>query len=333
MQRAAAANPEPPSTPSNERASKRQRLSTGDAVASRSPATPASANATPANQPQTEEEKKRQSLLDRKAEQMGETKWVLSVQEQAHEAQHSPFRIVTAGYGAIDHGVPAANATPTDYDTPAADDDNNADDDDAPAAFALKPSLQGRRSFGKFNKSLEVRMLLCIPLHPLHGCLPLLTIYCSLQKQHNPDLSSSSSESEDAHGHGDDASNSSASDSDDDSTQARSKQQRKEVADSIRKERKAKKKADQADLDKLARERRKKDLNLNKATRGPGARGGISSGGQGAISSGGRGARSSSSLADMTCNECGQNGHLMRDCPQTRQKRRDRYSGASALQY
>lgn len=65
------------------------------------------------------------------------------------------------------------------------------------------------------------------------------------------------------------------------------------------------KKSDQAELERLAKERRKKEVNLNRMSGG-----GISSGG-GTISSGGRGIKN-----EVTCNKCGEKGHMMRTCPQ-----------------
>lgn len=92
------------------------------------------------------------------------------------------------------------------------------------------------------------------------------------------------------------------------------KQQRKEAAENIRKERRAKKKADQAEFDRLAKERRKKEVNLNRTS------GGISSGGGSSTFGGGN-----RGLADMACHKCGEKGHLIKDCPQAQQSQQARY--------
>lgn len=82
---------------------------------------------------------------------------------------------------------------------------------------------------------------------------------------------------------------------------------RKEAADRVRAERKAKKAADTAEMQRLAEQRRKKGVNLNKVQS-------ISSGGGG----GPRGGRDkdSSYLRNMTCHGCGGTGHKKQDCPE-----------------
>ena len=83
------------------------------------------------------------------------------------------------------------------------------------------------------------------------------------------------------------------------------REQRREAAAKLRKERKDKKKAELAELDRLAKERRKKELKLNRMSGG-----GISSGGQ-SSNSGARG-----HMSDVECHQCGQKGHMRKDCPQ-----------------
>lgn len=133
-----------PATPSSERPTKRQRLSTGTAG---SPATPKFAHADAVTAAIEAEELKRQQVIDRAAAEAGETKWVLSVQQQSAHTTQAPFKIVTAGYGAIDlRGAPGGTL-----------DDNDASEDEPTQHVArTRPGLQGRRSFGKFNKVIEV---------------------------------------------------------------------------------------------------------------------------------------------------------------------------------
>jgi len=83
------------------------------------------------------------------------------------------------------------------------------------------------------------------------------------------------------------------------------KQQRREAAEKLRKDRKAKRKSDQAELERLAKERRKKEINLNRMSGG-----GISSGGRGG-----------GDVQNVTCHNCGQKGHLQRDCPRANGKK------------
>ena len=124
MQRAAASapsfapqsQPRSPQTPS----SKRQQASV----------TPSSI-ATPSSDLQliqvalTEEEEKREKAVERLAEDAGETKWVLSTVDGGEQTNLGGLRIVENGYSAI-------------------------------GQEAWRPSMVGRRSFGKFNRELEV---------------------------------------------------------------------------------------------------------------------------------------------------------------------------------
>ncbi|TKA72620.1 hypothetical protein B0A49_02669 [Cryomyces minteri] len=98
-----------------------------------------------------------------------------------------------------------------------------------------RPQVIGRRSFGKFNSALE--------------------------KQQNPDASSSSSDSSSA---------SESSDIEDDptGTKALIRQSRKDAADKAKADRKAKKKADKAEALRMAEKRRSKEVKLNREPRG-----------------------------------------------------------------
>lgn len=133
MQRAAASTP--PSTPQsqlrtpNNPPSKRQKVSA------------APSTATPPSDLQllqaalTEEEGKREKAIERLAEEAGETRWVLStVNEQGNGV--GGLQIATAGYSDIDQE-------------------------------AWGPTMVGRRSFGNFNKGLEVSFVIMFSFHVL----------------------------------------------------------------------------------------------------------------------------------------------------------------------
>ena len=76
----------------------------------------------------TEEEEKREKAVEKLAEDAGETKWVLSTVDGGEQTNLGGLRIVENGYSAIDQE-------------------------------AWKPSMVGRRSFGKFNRDLEVGII------------------------------------------------------------------------------------------------------------------------------------------------------------------------------
>ena len=68
---------------------------------------------------------RREEAIERLAEEAGETKWVLSTVSGDTEGGVKGLRVAVAGYSDIDQD-------------------------------ALKPAMQGRKSFGKFNRELEV---------------------------------------------------------------------------------------------------------------------------------------------------------------------------------
>lgn len=134
MQRAAASSPvESPKTPS-EPPSKKQRLSSHY-----SPATP-SADAQALQDVLAAEELKRTQAIERQAADKGETKWVLSTRDHDSPSLQMPMRVVNAGYSTIDSSATAKIAM----------------DDDEEAQPFERPTMQGRRSFGKFNRAIEV---------------------------------------------------------------------------------------------------------------------------------------------------------------------------------
>lgn len=83
------------------------------------------------------EEAKRQIAIEKQAAEAGDTRWVLSFEDQKHVAASSTLslRIIQAGFANID-----ADTTSVKY----------LDEEED------KPVIVGRRSFGKFNRVIEV---------------------------------------------------------------------------------------------------------------------------------------------------------------------------------
>lgn len=130
MQRSAASASSPASSTSDERAYKRQRLSTGE------PSRRENAELQAVQAALAAEEAKRLEVLERQAADAGETKWVLNLPRQ--DVQPVGFTVVSAGYGTIDsHG-------------------GHEQDEEDETSLAQRPSMQGRRSYGDFGKQ-EVR--------------------------------------------------------------------------------------------------------------------------------------------------------------------------------
>ena len=123
MQRAAASNP--PSTPqlhsqpASTPPSKRQKLSNG------TPSYTTPSESELIQSALAEDTAKREEAIERLAEEAGETKWVLSTVNGDPEVGVKGLRVTMAGYSDIDQD-------------------------------ALRPALPGRKSFGKFNRELEV---------------------------------------------------------------------------------------------------------------------------------------------------------------------------------
>lgn len=135
MQRSAASPASSPSTPS-EPPSKRQRLSNGSHVSTPS-STPRS-DVQAVEEALAAEEQRRTEALEREAADRGETKWYFSFKEQQTTVQESPLRIVSAGFSMLDATRPTVDGF-------------SEEDVDVDISTA-----KGRRSFGKFNRSLEV---------------------------------------------------------------------------------------------------------------------------------------------------------------------------------
>ena len=130
MQRASASTPTTPSTPDGTRPSK--RVKTEAAITPDARAFQEAAAA---------EEAKKNAFIERAAAEAGETKWVLSLTDDKPNSAAPALRIVEAGYGAIDSGAPIPES-----------DDEEEEEQSA--------GMAGRRSFGKFNKAVEVSVSL-----------------------------------------------------------------------------------------------------------------------------------------------------------------------------
>lgn len=92
------------------------------------------------------EEAKRQAALEKQANDAGDTRWVLSFEEQERAAngarKEKPLRVVQIGWGAID-----SNRDQVKYEEESEEEEEE------------RPAMVGRRSFGKFNKVVEVCLL------------------------------------------------------------------------------------------------------------------------------------------------------------------------------
>lgn len=87
------------------------------------------------------EEAQRQRLLDRQAAEAGDTKWSIDIGNEAGIYDRVGLNVVTAGYSAIDSPSSQASGY-TDLDV------------------GGTSRSSGRRSFGNFGKTTEVRLLL-----------------------------------------------------------------------------------------------------------------------------------------------------------------------------
>ncbi len=138
MQRGAGSPASSPSTPS-EPPAKRQRLSNGT-----SHFTPSSTPRSRIDAVESPLSTGRQTpveLNERNSPNYLETQWYLSVKEPTPNTSKSSLRIVSAGYSTLD----AATAIL----------DHSSDDEEDDSSKI--PKVQGRRSFGKFNRKIEVR--------------------------------------------------------------------------------------------------------------------------------------------------------------------------------
>ena len=125
MQRAAASNASP-TTPDHPSAKRQKRNDS-------SPATPSS-DVLAIQAALAVEEAKRAEALERQQAEAGETKWVLSFRKEERTGAEGALRVDKVGY----EGLYVLQGH-----------------EDAP----WRPAMVGRRSFGRFNKALEVSRL------------------------------------------------------------------------------------------------------------------------------------------------------------------------------
>ncbi|KAH8805628.1 hypothetical protein F5884DRAFT_678654 [Xylogone sp. PMI_703] len=211
-----------------------------------------------------EEEAKRQLALDRQAAELGDTRWVLSfADEKSLAPSHTTLRVVQTGFSDLDRS-PVYKPKVVEEET----------------AWEDRPAKVGRRSFGKFNKVLEVKR-----------------------------KSDSESDSDDS----DDESASEVDDrqDEDNSNDPMDNLIMTEQQKAERKARAEKKAAEKARLQKLAEKRKKKDVNLNKANQSafldrlP----------KNITSLSGSGNGKSNFAQDMICYNCNRPGHKASACP------------------
>lgn len=88
-----------------------------------------------------EEETKRQAALERQENEAGDTRWVLNfeAEKDAFLSRTTALRVVQAGYPNLDYSLPLRDKYT-----------------DSGFIFEDKPIIVGRKSFGKFNRIMEV---------------------------------------------------------------------------------------------------------------------------------------------------------------------------------
>ncbi|KAI0999725.1 hypothetical protein K3495_g8471 [Podosphaera aphanis] len=170
------------------------------------------------------EEEKRQAALDRLASASGDTRWVLDYKDQNLSEPALSLRVVQTGYAGLDR--PHITGTID--------------------ALEEKPTMAGRRSFGRFNKAIE--------------------------KQQNPNYveSSDSNSTSDESDRGS-LSDSESSDDDDDPLSQLIKTTRREVAENAKAEKKSNKRTVKSESEQPVKRRRKdeilkEDVNLKELT-------------------------------------------------------------------
>jgi hypothetical protein len=281
MQRSAAALPTSEPTTPDGRSAKRVRLSNGS-YGNSSPATPSN-DQLAIQAALAQEEQKRSHAIERQAAEAGETRWVLSERNMGPPAPK--LQIVHAGFAELD----AAGAM--------------GEDDEMELSNELR-QVAGRMSFGKVSDALIIKAESTVAQF-------LGEAHSRPQKPQSTKraASDSSSESED-----EDVDSEEEEDDDDDPTAALIRQSRKAASEKARADRKAKKHAAQAESQRLAETRRKKEIKLNRVSS-------ISSAGSGGA---GRGPlanarpRESSSTDQRGCFSCGEKGHKSSECPQSK---------------
>ena len=239
--------------------SKKQRLSNGSFNSSSRTETPAKSSPVSRFSDRqavqaalAEEEKKRQQAVERAAADAGETRWALSFQEEPIDTKadgrtdNMALRIVQKGYAEIDwdneptsdYLHPVANRDNVDYKT--RDTEGDADQiggHDVP--LREYGELVGRRSFGRFNKSVERRQ--------------------------DPNYeSSSSSEASSTPSTGSEDSQDEGSERDSGDSDPTERLIRTGAAQQARAERQAKKKASKGEVHSQAKDLKSKNISLNR---------------------------------------------------------------------
>jgi hypothetical protein len=140
MQRAAAASPTPSTPTTPDEPSPKRRKKDSDSSSRPKVNVDQLADQRAVQAAIAAEEAKRQAALERQGAELGDTRWVLSFEDQkgAMAAPKLAIRVVQAGYANLD--VPPANNKSVEEDS----------------QWEEKPVMVGRRSFGRFNKVLEV---------------------------------------------------------------------------------------------------------------------------------------------------------------------------------
>lgn len=137
MQRAAASSPQTPHETPPEPPNKRQKL----ANVSPGSAKGASSMILPSNE--TTENQKLEQTLARLAAEAGDEKWTLNSDSTSNRSVSSKYdiHITNVGYNTIDFEEPSNERRKENFE---------------PSLPSPKPRFFGRKSFGKFNKKIEV---------------------------------------------------------------------------------------------------------------------------------------------------------------------------------
>ena len=244
-----------------------------------------------------EEEAKRERAIEMLAAEAGETKWVLSTLT-GQGSIGTRLRVARAGYGDIDEGEGGS-----------------------------RQDFGGRRSFGRFNREIEVRHHDTMLVPRWNNSIGSTLIFTtdmpeanhSLCKQkqnrqngiaphssHKGASSEPNSDDED----GEDGEAEGDEDNDDDENDPAGtgdliQAVKGEATQRAKADRKAKRKAEKRELTRLAEQRKGKEVKLNRLSSISGG-GGISGGGVG--------------MSDRESYQCGEKGHERKDCPQRGEK-------------
>lgn len=185
------------------------------------------------------EEAKRQVALEKLANDAGDTRWVLNFEDQNTASTKNAIRIEEWGFATLDH-----QAAKTKHSKGRKHEENPE-----PA-----PEVIGRKSFGKFNRVVEV----CLHLHFNQQSAN------NEQKLNNPDFSDSEASGDDEED--DDVKVEDDFLDDDDPTSELIRASRQEAVERVKAERKTKKRAEKSRSENMAKERKKREVSLNGIT-------------------------------------------------------------------